>query len=377
MTHSDEYWMHRALELARQGEGAVEPNPMVGCVLVRDDLLLGEGYHQRFGGPHAEVAALANSSASDLRGATAYVTLEPCSHFGKTPPCADALVSAEIARVVVAMEDPFPQVSGQGIHRLREADITVDVGVLRATAEALNAPYLMRVRNGRPWVIAKWAMTLDGKIATHAGDSRWISNEISRERVHQLRERMDAIIVGSQTAIDDDPLLTPRPQDPQFDHPPRQPLRIVCDRRLRLPLDAQLAATAGEQPVLIATAPNADRKRMEQLEQAGCEVLVIDGEGEFLSVLLQNLGGRDMTNVLVEGGAGLLGALFDQQLIDEVWTFIAPKIVGGRDAISPIGGEGKSLMNQAVALTNVERELLGDDVLMKGRCDRGKMDPGT
>ena len=358
--------MRRALALARQAEGAVEPNPMVGCVIVRDDTVLGEGFHEQFGGPHAEVHALANAGAADLRGATVYVTLEPCSHFGKTPPCADALISAGVQRVVVAMEDPFPKVSGQGIQRLRDAGIAVEVGALREDAESVNAPYLMRVRRGRPWVIAKWAMTLDGKIATSSGHSQWISNTASRQRVHQLRQRVDAIIVGSQTALDDDPQLTARPEQSRVN--PRRPLRVVCDRRLRLPLESKLVTSANRDPVLVVASQAADAMKATALEQAGCELLTLDAEPEtFLSGMLAALGARDCTNVLVEGGGALLGSFLEHRLIDEVWAFVAPKLVGGAEAKGPLGGQGIERMDQALALQDVQWEELDGDLFVRGR----------
>ncbi|MBM3967904.1 MAG: bifunctional diaminohydroxyphosphoribosylaminopyrimidine deaminase/5-amino-6-(5-phosphoribosylamino)uracil reductase RibD, partial [Planctomycetes bacterium] len=233
--------MRRALDLARRGKGFVEPNPMVGCVVVRDGKEIGAGYHQRFGGPHAEVHALERFEPGTLNDASVYVTLEPCSHFGKTPPCADLLLKHRPARVVVAMQDPYPEVSGRGMARLRDAGIQVDQGVLEPEARLLNAPYLKLLETKLPWVIAKWAMTLDGAIATQSGDSKWITSEASRAFVHRMRSEVDAILVGSETALLDDPMLTVRIRDNVG--PQRSPLRVVMDRRFRLPIASKLAQT--------------------------------------------------------------------------------------------------------------------------------------
>src|SRR5262245_15622465 len=259
--------MARALELASRGEGYVEPNPMVGCVVVQGGEVVGEGWHQKFGGPHAEVEALRVAGAR-ARGATMYVTLEPCCHHGKTPPCTEAIIAAGIARVVCAQRDPFEQVAGQGIEALKAAGIDVDVGTLEAEAKRLNAPYLKLVTTGRPWIIAKWAMTLDGKIATRAGDSRWISGEASREIVHGLRGRMDGVMVGRGTAQRDDPLLTARPPGP------RTATRIVVDSRASLSLESQLIRSVGDAPVLVTVGSDAPQENIDRLTAAGCEVVV-------------------------------------------------------------------------------------------------------
>src|SRR5687768_16016216 len=293
--------MSRALALALRGEGHVEPNPMVGCVLVRDGQIVGEGFHERFGGPHAEVNALA-AAGDQSRGATAYVTLEPCCHHGKTPPCTRALLAAGVKRVVVAVEDPFPQVRGSGIKELREAGIKCEVGVQAEEAEWVLAPYRKLIAIGRPWVIAKWAMTLDGKLATRSGDSKWISGEASRQLVHELRGRVDAIVVGRGTAEQDDPLLTARPTGP------RVATRIVLDRRATLASSSKLVQTTGDAPVLVVVGQAASEEDQARLRAAGCEVVLL-GPHESLDELLCELGKRRMTNVLVEGGATVLGAL--------------------------------------------------------------------
>jgi diaminohydroxyphosphoribosylaminopyrimidine deaminase/5-amino-6-(5-phosphoribosylamino)uracil reductase len=358
----DLWHMRRALELAAQGQGAVEPNPMVGCVIARGAEILGEGWHRRFGGPHAEIEAL-KLARERARGATLYVTLEPCCHHGKTPPCTSAVLAAGVARVVAALADPFPQVAGGGLAKLRAAGIEVEVGVLEREARNLNAPYLKLLATGRPWVIAKWAMTLDGKIATRTGDSRWISCKASRHVTHQLRGRVDAIIVGRGTAAADDPMLTARPPGP------RSAMRIVVDSRASLSLESQLVRTACETPVLVAVSSDATTADCRRLQDAACTVFYCAGKTprDRLESLLDELGKRRMTNVLVEGGGRLLGSLFDGGLIDEVHVFIAPKLAGGEAAPGPIAGCGVDVIASAMALEDVDVEQLGGDVYLHGR----------
>ncbi len=361
--------MARALELAARGQGSVEPNPMVGCVLVHEGTLVGEGFHTHFGGPHAEAVALA--AAGDLAsGATVYVTLEPCCHQGKTPPCTEALIAAGVARVVAAMRDPFKEVDGGGIAALQAAGITCEVGLLAGESQWLNAPYLQLVTAGRPWVIAKWAMTLDGKLATRTRDSKWISSEPSRAVVHQLRGRADAIIVGSGTAQADNPLLTARTAD-RADWK-RTATRIVVDSQASLSPDSRLMQTAQDVPVLIATAENAAPEACQKLAAAGAEVFPCPGasNGERLASLLMELGRRKMTNVLVEGGSQLLGTLLDIRAIDEAHVFIAPKITGGNEALSPIGGEGVSTIAESLRLTDLMIDVLEGDIYVRGRVKR-------
>lgn len=362
MADGDRPYMARALELAARGQGRVEPNPMVGCVIVAGDQIVGEGWHTRFGGQHAEPEALQAAGAAASQ-ATMFVTLEPCCHYGKTPPCTEAIVRAGIRRVVVAHRDPFPQVSGGGIGQLQQAGVQVDVGLMEPEARWLNAPYLKLLSSGRPWVLAKWAMTLDGKIAAPSGDSRWVSGESARRRVHQLRGRMDAILVGGATALADNPQLTVRPAGP------RVPTRIVVDSRAALPLEHVLVRTAREVPVLVAAGPQAPAERCRSLREAGCEVWVSTSEdrAQRLLELLDELGRRRMTNVLVEGGGQLLGSLFDADAIDEVHGFVAFKLIGGRSAPPPIGGTGRSRMAEAAFLQEPEVECLDEDVYIHGR----------
>jgi diaminohydroxyphosphoribosylaminopyrimidine deaminase/5-amino-6-(5-phosphoribosylamino)uracil reductase len=349
----DERLMARALELAERGRGFVEPNPLVGAVVVRDSQVVGEGWHHRYGQAHAEVNALAEAGPR-ARGATVYVTLEPCCHHGKTPPCTDALLAAGVARVVAALTDPFPQVAGKGAEVLRAAGVAVEFGPGAAAARRQNAPYLKLLTTGRPYVHAKWAMTLDGKIATRTGDSKWISGEASRQRVHQLRGRMDAVIVGIDTVLADDPLLTARPPGP------RTATRIVLDSHGRLPAASQLVRTAAEAPLLVAT--------LDGLPRSAGEVLRLPKQGDHPSVaaLLDELGRRRMTNVLVEGGANVLGSFFDARAVDEVHVFIAPKIVGGVAALGPVFGQGVERIADALQLAAWEFERIGDDILLHG-----------
>jgi len=360
--HDDLAFMRQALLLAERGRGAVEPNPLVGAIVVRDGRVVGTGWHQRFGGPHAEVLALAEAGAA-ARGSTVYVSLEPCCHQGKTPPCTDALLKAGVRRVVAAMTDPFPQVAGRGAELLRQAGVRVEVGVGCEEAAHLNAPYLKLLRTGRPYVIAKWAMTLDGRIATHTGSSRWVTGEAARERVHALRGRVDGILTGIGTVLADDPLLTARPPGP------RVATRIILDSRLRIPRDSQLVRTARQFPLLIVHSRSSDPQLREQLESAGCECLAVDSRSDrpYLEAVLDELGRRRMTNLLVEGGSEVLGSFFGLRAVDEAQVFIAPKIVGGRHAVSPVGGAGIPRMNEALAASDLTIERIGPDVLLRGQ----------
>jgi len=295
-----------------------------------------------------------------------YVTLEPCSHFGKTPPCCDAIIAAGIRRVVVATRDPFPKVDGSGIEKLEAAGIEVKVGVLESKARELNAPYWTRLTKKRPWIIGKWAMTLDGKIATRVGSSYWISSDESRLLVHRLRSRVDAILIGSRTAMEDDPKLTVRL--PEGETPLRTPTRVVFDSGGTLSAFSELALTARDVPLLLVFGPEAPVEKKVFWESKGAEVLVIDAptREQRLILLMEELTERGMTNVLVEGGGELLGRLFDLEMIDEVKVFVAPKIVGGKEAVVPVGGVGRELMRKAATLKNRKTEIVGPDILISG-----------
>jgi diaminohydroxyphosphoribosylaminopyrimidine deaminase/5-amino-6-(5-phosphoribosylamino)uracil reductase len=356
----DEAAMRRALELAARGRGFVEPNPQVGAVVVRDGEIVGEGWHERFGGPHAEVVAL-HAAGPKARGATLVVTLEPCCHHGKTPPCTDAIRAAGVARVVVATGDPFPAVAGRGIETLRAAGLDVETGLLAAEAERLTAPFRTLVSRGRPWVIAKWAMSLDGRLAAAPGQDRWISSGASRALVHDLRSRVDAIAVGIATALADDPLLTARPVEGSAAGP-RQPLRIVLDGQAQLPLTSKLVQTARQLPVLVAVGPQAPGDRLVALEAAGCEIWQGDGADHAArtAALLTELGRRRLTNLLVEGGPTLLAGMFAADQIDEAWVFVAPLILGGGSA----GGSPSLPDVPRLAVEDVS--FPGGDVLIRG-----------
>jgi diaminohydroxyphosphoribosylaminopyrimidine deaminase/5-amino-6-(5-phosphoribosylamino)uracil reductase len=367
----DERLVRRAIELARRGEGRVEPNPPVGAVIAAAGggpaaaRILAEGCHEAFGGPHAEIMAL-EAAGTAARGGTLAVTLEPCCHHGKTPPCTDAIIAAGIARVVIGAGDPFPAVNGGGIEALRRAGIEVTTGVCQREAARLIAPFRMLVERGRPWVIAKWAMSLDGRVATASGESRWISSEASRSAVHALRGRVDAIVCGIGTALADDPLLTARPSGP------RRAVRVVLDGAARLPLASRLVQTAAEVPVLVAAGPDAPADRVAALRSAGCEVWQSD-EGDRptrLAALLAELGRRRFTNVLVEGGPGILGSLADAALIDEVWAFIAPRLIGGREAPGPVEGAGIARLANAAQIDVEQIDHLGGDLLVRGLVRR-------
>ncbi|OWK43132.1 Diaminohydroxyphosphoribosylaminopyrimidine deaminase [Fimbriiglobus ruber] len=357
--------MKHAVALAAKGRGAVEPNPMVGAVvLAADGSLVGEGWHQQFGGPHAEVHAFA-AAGERARGGTLYVTLEPCCHHGKTPPCSDAVLRAGVRRVVAAMADPFPKVAGGGLAILRAAGLEVTVGTCEAEARRLNAPYLKLLQTGLPWVIAKWAMSLDGKIATRTGDSRWISGEESRRRVHELRGRVDAIMVGSGTVFADDPQLTARPPGP------RRAARVVVTASGFLPKECHLRATARDIPVLIATGPG-NASKLAGWADDGAEILEFPAQNAGLSAaaVLTELGRRKMTNVLAEGGAGVFGTLFDEALVDEAWVFVAPKVIGGAAAPSPVAGMGEVKIAHALSAADATVETIGADVLITARLTK-------
>ena len=360
MNGEAEGWMTQALALAERGRGFVEPNPLVGAVVVKDGRVVGEGWHAKFGQAHAEVGALA--AAGELaRGATLYVTLEPCRHHGKTPPCADAVIRAGITRVVAAIEDPFPEVAGRGASQLREARIVVEFGLGADLARRQNAPYLTLLAKRRPHVVGKWAMSLDGKIATASGESRWISGEESRRVVHQLRGRMDGILVGVGTALADDPLLTARPPGP------RTPTRVVLDRAGRLPATSQLVRTARDIPTLIALGPAADDA---VFRQAGCATIRLDANerGRLdVAALLAELGRSRWTNLLVEGGGRVMASFLEAGLLDELHVFIAPKLIGGAGAPSPIAGDGVARLAEALNFADVEVALLGADVHVHAR----------
>lgn len=370
MSQVDEKYMSRALELARRGEGRTAPNPPVGAVIVRDGAIVGEGFHPMAGEPHAEIFAL-RQAGNLASGSDLYVTLEPCSHHGKTGPCADAVIAAGIKRVFVGVQDPNPQVAGQGIKRLQAAGIEVVCGVLEQECRRLIAPFARHVLSGMPYTIYKTAMTLDGKTATAKGDSRWISGECSREEVHRLRDRVEAIMVGVETVLHDDPLLNTR-----LPGGGRDPLRVVLDSQLRLPAAAAMLHQESDAGTLIATTEAADFEARKKLEAAGAEILVLpDEQGRVsLRALWRELGHRNVQTLLLEGGATLAGAALRSGLIDRVMVFVAPKLIGGDSEYGIFRGEGCSLLGDAVKLEDIRMESFDMDVLMSGevvKCSPG------
>jgi diaminohydroxyphosphoribosylaminopyrimidine deaminase/5-amino-6-(5-phosphoribosylamino)uracil reductase len=367
----DQKFMIRALELAALGIGRVEPNPMVGAVLVQGDRIVGEGYHARYGGPHGEIAAL-QAAGPKARGAELFVSLEPCCHWGKTPPCTDAILAAGVRRVVAAVKDPYPEVAGRGLDILRQAGVAVEVGVLEDQARHLNAAFFKRTLTGLPLVIVKWAMTLDGRIATATGDSRWISSEESRRRVHEVRRIADAIIVGAGTVLKDKPLLTVRHVDPL---PERgQPTRVVLDSRLVIDAAEEPMASARQTPVIVYTTPEglaAGAARAEALRAVGCEVVTVpaSGGGVSLQAVLQDLGQRGMSRVLVEGGPRVFGSFFVEGLADHVMIFVAPRILAGAGAPGPVAGPDGRPLSAAASIADMTVESVGPDLLIQGRLD--------
>jgi len=364
MSCNDQY-MRRALQLAARGEGRTRPNPPVGAVVVRDGEIVGQGFHPRAGEPHAEIFALRDAGERAL-GADLYVTLEPCCHHGRTGPCCEAVIAAGIRRVFVGCGDPNPLVAGQGITRLRQAGIVVEEGVMGKECRRLLAPFAKHVTSKQPFVILKSAITLDGKTATRTGDSQWISNEQSRLHGHRLRDRYDAIMVGSGTLLNDDPRLTTR-----LPEGGRDPVRVVVDSRLIIPLDAAILKVDSAAPTLIATTSFADKDKINLVRATGAEVLLLpekDGRVD-LRALFFELGRRDLQSVLVEGGATLNQALLEEGLIDRVAFFIAPKLIGGNQGKAVFEGEGVASLSEALHLTDVRWQNFGDDLLVEGEVE--------
>ena len=363
--------MSRALELAAQGTGQVSPGPLVGCVIADPDgEVLGEGFYVYEQLKHAETYALEQAGAR-AKGATAYVSLEPHAHHGRTPPCTDVLIKAGIARVVAPTEDPNPQVSGEGFAHLRSAGVEVSVGLLAREAERLNEKYLHFMRTGRPFVHLKLAASLDGKIATRTGDSRWITGTESRERVHELRQEFDAILIGAGTALADDPLLTDRSGKKR-----RWPLvRIVLDENLELAANSQLVKTVDESPVLIIAGDSAPSVKSDALSAVGVEVIRDAANGRDLLAILEDLGRRSIQSVLVEGGANVAGKFLDAGLVNKVTFFIAPIIIGGREAPTAIGGQGAESLARALELQDAEITQRGRDIEVTG-YPRARKDEG-
>lgn len=359
MNLDDEKYMRQAIALALKGTGRVNPNPLVGAVVVKDGRIIGEGYHQQYGCPHAERNALAACTESPA-GATIYVTLEPCCHHGKNPPCTEALIAAGISRVVVGSPDPNPLVAGKGIAQLKAAGIQVEEGFLQAECDAINFIFFHYITTNKPYLALKYAMTADGKIACHTGASRWITGEVARHHVHQLRNKYAAIMVGTGTVLADDPELTCRIENGN------NPVRIVCDTQLRTPLSAKLVVTAKEVPTIIATCCQ-EESRHKPYQEAGCQVWVVPAKngGVDLQALVHRLGQEKIDSVLVEGGGQLNWSLLQAGLVQRVYTYIAPKIFGGAAARSPVGGIGVDNPQQAFQMRVVATQQLGEDFLLE------------
>jgi diaminohydroxyphosphoribosylaminopyrimidine deaminase/5-amino-6-(5-phosphoribosylamino)uracil reductase len=358
--------LERAIELAEGGRGRVSPNPLVGAVICRDEQIVGEGFHRVLGGPHAEVEAIRAAGATDLAGSTMYVSLEPCCHQGRTPPCTEAIVAAGIERVVVAAEDPSEHASGRGLGILRDEGIEVVMaeGDVAHRARLQNQPFRKHARTGRPWVLFKSAMTLDGKVATRSGDSKWISGEESRRMAHHWRAQCDAVAVGIGTALADDPLLTARIEGVH-----RQPRRVVFDSLARLPLDSQLVSGARRTPLTVVVSRAAPRTATDALEVHGVEVIVAPGENEPARVrsALDQLGASGIGSIVLEGGPHLGGAFLDADEVDEVRLFLAPMILGGRTARDPLEGEGVDAISDSSRALTLDCERVGEDLLVRAR----------
>lgn len=356
---TDEFFMREALRIARHAEGRTSPNPLVGAVVVRKGKIVAEGWHRKAGTPHAEIHAL-NMAGELAHGATLYVTLEPCSHFGRTPPCVQAIVAAGISRVVAAIGDPNPKVAGHGVKLLQAAGIEVKVGVLEDEARRLNEVFLKWVTRKLPFVTLKFACSLDGKIATSAGESQWISCEESRKFSHHLRDINDAILIGVGTALTDNPSLTTRLVDG------KNPVRIIVDSNARLPLTANVV-TDRQSRTIVAVTNNAPRDKVSALRMRGVEIIRAGGgEHVDLKILMRELAEREITSVLVEGGGTINFAMLEAGLVDKIFAFVAPKIIGGSNALTGVEGAGFAKLSDAVNLKNFAAEKIGDDLLLTG-----------
>ena len=364
--HEDIDYMHHALKLAALGSGRTRPNPLVGAVLVKDGKVVGEGYHEKFGGPHAEINAL-RSAGKEAEGATMYVTMEPCVHHGKTPPCTEALVAAKVGRVVCAIEDPNPLVAGKGIVYLESHGIPTTVGLLREEASRLNEIFTHHITLNRPYVILKSAMSLDGKIATSTGESRWISSEESRAHAHALRNRVSAIVVGVNTVLADDPMLTTRLALGEGVNP----LRIVMDSEGRTPLDCKLFATIDEAPLTIVTTERAPQGKVDAYRTAGATVVVLDTPDSISMVrgMLSHISAQGIDSLLVEGGGTLAESFVKARAVDKYVVYIAPMVIGGKDAPTAIEGEGVLDLTDALRFPRVSTSMLGPDILIEAYSD--------
>ena len=368
----EEKYMRRAIELAKKGSGHVNPNPLVGAVIVRDGEIIGEGYHECYGQLHAERNAIANAKkrGDSLEGSTIYVTLAPCCHYGKTPPCTEAIIEEKIAKVVVGSDDPNPLVSGKGFQMLREKGIEVIPHFLKEECDAMNHVFFHYIRTGTPYVAMKYAMTMDGKIACYTGDSKWVTGEESRAHVQTLRNHYKGIMAGIGTVLADDPMLNCRIEGG------RDPIRIIADSHLRIPMDSQLVRTAGQQPLIVACLPDADEEKAAQLQEKGVEVLRIPGvttaditeeqkEVISLPVLMKELGARKIDGILLEGGGQLNESALQAGIVDRIYCYIAPKIFGGAQAKTPVEGQGLTRAADAWQFNRIGMQEFGQDILLE------------
>jgi len=359
-----EKFMRRALELAAQARGCTSPNPMVGAVIVKAGEIVGEGYHHKAGTPHAEIHAI-NNAGGKARGAQLYVTLEPCCHRGLTPPCTAAIIQAGISSVVMAMQDPNPLVSGRGKAELEAHGITVQSGLLERKARKLNEFYIKYITTGLPFVILKSAMSIDGKIATYTGKSKWITSEVSRQKVHELRDTVDAILVGIGTVINDNPSLTTRLMGKEG----KDAVRVIVDSNARLPLPSRVLHLDSTAPTLIAVTPKAPDDKISLLQATGAESLIIPARNDgkvSLKALMATLGKRKITSVMIEGGSEINASALQEGIVDKVMIFIAPKFIGGRTAPGLVGGQGIEHLSNAIGLEDIRVSKIGEDILIEG-----------
>ncbi len=349
-----DFYMREAISEAKKGFGFTNPNPLVGAVIVKDGKIISRGYHARYGELHAERNAIKNAT-KDIFGSDMYVTLEPCSHYGKQPPCVEAIVEAGIKRVYIGSRDPNPKVSGKGVEYLRNHGVEVFEDFLKDECDEINDIFFHYITTGMPYVIMKIAMTADGKTATRTGHSKWITNSMSRENSHIIRKRVSAIMVGINTVLEDDPMLNCRCENPN------NPVRVVCDNHLRIPLDCNLVKSAKDIPVVIATVSD-DNKKIDILKSCGVDVIKTSGNKVNIKELMVQLGSRKIDSVLVEGGATLHWSVLEENLVDELHLYVAPKIIGGKDAKVAVGGAGLDSVNNAFMFESPKIELLGDDI---------------
>lgn len=357
----DEYYMGLAINLARKGIGKVNPNPMVGAVIVKDNKIVGTGYHEKYGGKHAEINAIENSRES-LNGSTMYINLEPCSHFGKTPPCVDKIIESKINKVVIASVDPNPLVQGKGVKKLRDAGIEVKVGVLDEENKKLNEVFLKYIKNKKPFVVMKVAMSLDGKISTTTGQSKWISCDESRRYVHKLRSQVMSILVGINTVIKDNPMLDCRLENG------KNPIRIIVDTTLKIPIDSKIVSSSKSIRTIVVTTKNANRNVMKLLEDKGVEILTVNLKNNLVDLkeMINKLGELNIDSILIEGGSSLNFSAINENIVDKIQVYVAPIILGGESSKTPIGGQGVDDIKEAFKLHRLEYKQVGSDILIEG-----------